>query len=482
MDSSKKYKPDKTDNSYPERDFLKRVICTFISVVLITMIFAFRLIYQPLKRELGKSLIDNFNQLALIRYHSLENNISRCEEGARSLSSRTMIKKAIVEYQNKEINFDELKQYTQEKYKDGAMALESLVMAERFVGDDSIALYATSMSKPYSCSIDNLISEDGNLSSKLCLDDNHTYLLLYSPILSENKIIGYDILIFDLTSQIHMLCTDSIKSKFFYTDGFQDLYTNATLIKENDTSLVFNKEGIYYHVVKMQNDIYFITRQSEDSLLSSVHQLSKQALLSEVGILILIIIIIYYSIIRYANKQFIDLENSRLYLEEALSESNIDTLTRAGCRRIGEENLSIVFQKFKHNNISPAIILFDIDSLKHVNDTHGHSIGDDVIRSISEVIHANIRRSDMLFRWGGDEFVGIFVGLNKENALPYASKLINSVSKLIIETDLKNIKPTISLGITYFNKEDQSFMDAVNRADRAMYHSKSEGGNKASIL
>ena len=119
--------------------------------------------------------------------------------------------------------------------------------------------------------------------------------------------------------------------------------------------------------------------------------------------------------------------------------------------------------------------------LKKINDEHGHLIGDLAIKTISIRLEDSIRKEDIIFRWGGDEFIGIFHGISEENSLKLAQKLLTEISNLEIIADKGIIRPTISIGISYFSEEDYGYTEVINRADKAMYQSKLEGKNKVNI-
>lgn len=469
----------KGSRTYSIQAFIKRVILTLTALVAVSSAIVFLLIYLPLKIELEKSLMDNFDQLSFIRYTSLQNNMDRCLEGARSLSSRTMIRNAILEYENGKMDMDELITYSQPKYEDGVKALKFLVKAERLLGDTIISEHISTDYKDHSCTTYDRLEEGDKMSSALCLTNDHAYFVILSPVVSEARILGYDKLIFDLSGQIHMLCTDAIKSELIDQDEFETLISDATTVRRSNTSSLFYKESIYYQAFQMQDSTHFISKQSTSSLLDPVQRLSKQTFLVGIGILLVFTTAVYYLVIQYAKNE---LEVSRYSLKEAVSEANTDPLTKTGSRKFGEELLISAFENFQRGESSPAILLFDIDSFKQINDVHGHSAGDRVIRSIAEAVQKSIRSGDMLLRWGGDEFIGIFGGLSKEDAMPFARKLLDAVSNLTIETDAETIRPTISIGVSYFDEEDRSFIDAVNRADRAMYQSKAEGKNRVHEL
>lgn len=461
---------------YSVQGFIKRVILTLTALVAISSSVLFLLVYLPLQAELEKSLMDNFEQLSFIRYASLQNDMDRGLEGARSLSSRTVIRNAILEYRNDEMDIDELMAATQLRYEDGAKALEYLIRAERFVDGTIIASYISEEYKEHSCTTDDGLVKNNEISTALCLVEDHSYFVVLSPLLSEGQVLGYDKLIFDLSGQIHTLHTDTIKTELIAQDEFAGLISGATLMRRSDTASLFCKEGFYHQAFHMQDNTHFVSKQSTSSLLDPVQRLSKQTFLVGIGILLVFTTAVYYLVIQYAKNE---LEVSRYSLKEAVSEANTDPLTKTGSRKFGEELLISAFGNFQGGKSSPAILLFDIDSFKQINDIHGHSTGDRVIRSIAEAVQNSIRSGDILLRWGGDEFIGIFGGLGKEDAIPFAQKLLNAVSDLTIETDAEIIRPTISIGVSYFDEEDRSFIDAVNRADRAMYQSKAEGRNRA---
>lgn len=79
---------------------------------------------------------------------------------------------------------------------------------------------------------------------------------------------------------------------------------------------------------------------------------------------------------------------------------NEDTLTGAASRRRGIQELQMVFNKYKRGKTNTAIMLFDLDDFKSVNDTYGHDFGDYVLISIVDAVYKNIRNSDTIIRWG----------------------------------------------------------------------------------
>ncbi|TOI96920.1 hypothetical protein CGI48_24425 [Vibrio parahaemolyticus] len=121
-------------------------------------------------------------------------------------------------------------------------------------------------------------------------------------------------------------------------------------------------------------------------------------------------------------------------------------------------------------------MMFDIDYFKSINDKFGHSVGDDYLIEFSRLIHRNIRTSDSLARWGGEEFVLLLPNTDENNSILVAEKLRNLVENYSFSGP-KNI--TVSIGISQVQSGDKSLDDAIARADKALYHSKENGRNQA---
>jgi diguanylate cyclase (GGDEF)-like protein len=161
------------------------------------------------------------------------------------------------------------------------------------------------------------------------------------------------------------------------------------------------------------------------------------------------------------------------------SQINQDALTKACSRRCGSGDLLRSFREFKVQGESPAIMLFDIDHFKQVNDNYGHESGDYVLKEVVKQIYQILRSSDKLIRWGGDEFIVIVYGLKKENSISFGQEIISAVSNTKINVNNEDIKVTISIGITYFDIEDMEYLDTIRRADKALYEAKAAGRNCA---
>lgn len=105
-------------------------------------------------------------------------------------------------------------------------------------------------------------------------------------------------------------------------------------------------------------------------------------------------------------------------------------------------------------------------------------MGDKVLAYTVQRVQNVIRSSDVLIRWGGDEFIGVFPGLKPHNLPDVKDKILESVRLMNIkDKDSNTILATISIGFTYFRMSDTSYEDAVKRADQALYTAKESGRN-----
>ncbi|DAB37627.1 MAG: hypothetical protein A2023_07670 [Sulfuricurvum sp. GWF2_44_89] len=169
---------------------------------------------------------------------------------------------------------------------------------------------------------------------------------------------------------------------------------------------------------------------------------------------------------------------SRVIFEHALEKAAAtDPLTGAANRLQCNQWLKLSTDQARLYNTSVALILFDIDDFKSVNDTFGHNAGDEVLIRISDIVHSLVRSSDMFVRWGGEEFLILQIDTPYEGTIAFAERL----RKEIEQTDFKNIGHiTISIGVAQYDGVGtiESF---VKKADDAMYAAKIEGKNRVVV-
>lgn len=155
-------------------------------------------------------------------------------------------------------------------------------------------------------------------------------------------------------------------------------------------------------------------------------------------------------------------------------QASIDILTGIFNRMKFEEFFDLEVQKAKIQKNPLSIILLDIDDFKRINDTFGHDEGDEVIKSISNLLTKNVRGTDTLSRWGGEEFVILLPNTSLEQAKIVA----NNLRRIIFEHDfnVSQKKITCSFGVAIYNYEDTK-EKLFKRVDKILYKAKNSGKN-----
>ena len=172
------------------------------------------------------------------------------------------------------------------------------------------------------------------------------------------------------------------------------------------------------------------------------------------------------------------LKNITLY-QQAMQAAHTDALTQVANRRALSENLRRECILSRRQNSPLSLILADIDHFKYVNDEYGHNEGDRVLSVVAKCLKKSVRASDIVYRYGGEEFVILL----SHTPISGASLLAERIrARLEIYTDdlLQSLPLTASLGVATLgsNEDAQSFL---NRADKAMYSAKMMGRNRVEI-
>lgn len=155
----------------------------------------------------------------------------------------------------------------------------------------------------------------------------------------------------------------------------------------------------------------------------------------------------------------------------------LDPLTKLGNRRYGEMNLTNKLREFKRYGWPFGILFIDIDRFKSVNDTYGHEVGDKVLRLIAATINNGLRSSDVVSRWGGEEFVAFVTNVDEEKLLHVAEKVRVLVERSTVTLEGNDTLITISIGATLARKQDSAH-GLIRRADALMYEAKKAGRNR----
>ena len=166
------------------------------------------------------------------------------------------------------------------------------------------------------------------------------------------------------------------------------------------------------------------------------------------------------------------------FLMHALQESAFtDGLTGLYNRKFLEEHSKHLIAQAKRENFSIGILLLDMDHFKAVNDEYGHDIGDKVLKELSRILNETVRTSDVIIRYGGEEFIVLLVNVKtEEDALLVANKIRMKVKENEIDVYAgSKLRKTISIGLSMFPDDSNSLDSVIKNADIALYEAKSKG-------
>ena len=152
----------------------------------------------------------------------------------------------------------------------------------------------------------------------------------------------------------------------------------------------------------------------------------------------------------------------------------IDPLTGTGNRRAQNEKLDAANALFRRAEVPANILILDIDHFKKINDRHGHITGDDVLLEMADLIRANTRPTETLYRYGGEEFIIIA----EHTALSGAAQLAEKLRRLIEQNTFSaDIRLTVSFGVAELHRSEGR-QGWLSRADDALFQAKNEGRNR----
>ena len=169
------------------------------------------------------------------------------------------------------------------------------------------------------------------------------------------------------------------------------------------------------------------------------------------------------------------LKNALMY-EEALSKALTDELTGMGNKRALQSCLHRETERSIRRKQPLSTLIIDIDHFKKVNDTHGHRAGDAVLKQFGSLIQKNLRKTDLSFRYGGEEFVLILEETDKEHALQTAERIRQAVQESNFAFEDLTIPLSASFGCATY-KLGETMDSFIERADQALYLAKNSGRN-----
>jgi len=161
-------------------------------------------------------------------------------------------------------------------------------------------------------------------------------------------------------------------------------------------------------------------------------------------------------------------------MEEYKSQANTDVLTGLRNRRYAESFFSGLYEQ--RNRDRWCVAMLDIDDFKVINDTLGHPVGDEVLRVVAMILRNTLRKTDVIFRWGGEEFLILLDDTDLGTAKKLLEKIRERIADTAVEYDDGTVKLTVTIGVSQLDLQD--IWTSISACDKKMYRGKERGKNR----
>lgn len=210
-----------------------------------------------------------------------------------------------------------------------------------------------------------------------------------------------------------------------------------------------------------------------------MHQLRENQIYLVVSALAIVALV--FAIIRYISLVFI--KDIRAAEQRLIDMTARDFLTGLFNRREALGRLAEEFSRSRRSGNPLSVILLDIDHFKQLNDTYGHSLGDEVLKEVARRMEQTVRDYDIICRYGGEEFLIAAPETGSEAAFDLAERIRMKIMEMLIPygTESEPVSVTISAGVTQLDREE-SIEKMISRADAALYRAKNGGRNRVELL
>ena len=250
---------------------------------------------------------------------------------------------------------------------------------------------------------------------------------------------------------------EKVDWKLKQKEKFAVLFNDESIFNGNYISIEF------LPIVNIDNEkVAYIVRYEDDTTVDTILSRHK-ALLATFSLLSILVSMSVGLLLQRAKKE--EDKVRRIATYDALTK----IYNRYGLKYVLENTIGD-FTSYKKNL---SVIFFDIDHFKHVNDTHGHDVGDDVLENLTALVSKHIRISDIFARWGGEEFIIVL----PETSLSSATKLAEKLRSIVQEYDFETPKHiTCSFGVAQLHKKETE-TKLLKRVDELLYIAKDSGRN-----
>ncbi len=429
-----------------------KITITFLSIIF--LIFFYFGVFNPLKNELEETLKTNFQDKVYSSELYFESCLNRFIDDSRVLSDRKMIKNKLEEYYFNNTTYQEIREYTQNKYSDASSSLKYLISSYRFTNNKLVAYWGIDTFD----FINKLnFSQDKNIEYKI-LDKNGYKLIIKSPIINNKQILlGKDLFVYSLEPIFRDINSGNIH--------YQVLNEKNKVHSSNPGEIIKQRP--------LLNSNYWLKAQlSKDRLYNQLDGLTFKILISFFILLLVVAFIVKISL-DHTFKNVIDKLEKEVQAKKKLSETDLMLGIHNRAKFIAILKNEIDRANRYNNNLS--LIMFDIDYFKRINDNYGHNIGDEILIEAVSISKETIRESDSLARYGGDEFMIICPQTKAVEAENLAERLRKNIYEFSFSRDI-NI--TCSFGVAEFKNIEEDLDSLIKRVDDALYIAKEKGKNK----
>ncbi len=437
---------------------------------------------RPLTEQLHAEHDQNLQQFLDSHTQRLEAMLDADFDLCRQAASFTTARHALQDYLGGRMNLQRLRAITQPRLLDLLRYNAGLEGLTRFsAGLQKIVEVGTPVDPSYylpHLPSGNVIERRGPLT----LPDKRRYMLYYSPILQEGSgTLGYDLLLMD-SERIQDLVDTPYASfgNLFVVRNDHILYAPAEAVSQIPRhvvqSYVQGQLVSDHYMVKHRQvpdadwELYLVVDQRQS--LGRIRQSVRHLVYIVSGTTVLIFIITLF-VLRPVIRALIS--HGQLY-ELSYRDGLTGLYNHRHFQRVMDQELSRA-----HRYGNPlSVLMLDIDHFKSINDTHGHQCGDEVLRTVSRVVNATVRATDIAARYGGEEFAIVLPETDNPSAQRMAERLRQDME--LSETPARNLRlhVTVSIGLVTYDPRIslKQKSEIIEAADRALYASKRGGRNR----
>jgi diguanylate cyclase (GGDEF)-like protein/PAS domain S-box-containing protein/hemerythrin-like metal-binding protein len=185
---------------------------------------------------------------------------------------------------------------------------------------------------------------------------------------------------------------------------------------------------------------------------------------------------------RFFISQIQDITRSKELQDELTRVAKEDYLTRVPNRRFFIEHTTRELTRGERFHEPQALLMIDIDHFKRINDSHGHNVGDEVLKAMAEGCRQTLREVDVFGRLGGEEFGALLLNTDPDVARMIAERVRRNLEQLVVPTAAGPVSFTVSIGLAAFTGGGLSVQDRIRQADSALYRAKDLGRNRVESL